>query len=30
MKKKFIVFLTVIGMLFSGVNLVKADSGWDL
>ena len=29
MKKKFIVFLTVIGMLFSGVNLVKADSGWD-
>lgn len=29
MKKKFIVFLIVIGMLFSGVNLVKADSGWD-
>lgn len=29
MKKKFIVFLTVIGMLFSGMNLVKADSGWD-
>ena len=29
MKKKFIVFLTVIGMLFSGVNWVKADSGWD-
>lgn len=29
MKKRFIVFLTVIGMLFSGVNLVKADSGWD-
>ena len=29
MKKKFIVFLIVIGILFSGVNLVKADSGWD-
>ena len=29
MKKKFLIFLIVIGMLFSGMNLVKADSGWD-
>lgn len=29
MKKKFIVFLTVIGMLFSGVSMARADSGWD-
>lgn len=29
MKKKFLIFLVSIGLIFSGVSLVRADSGWD-
>ena len=29
MKKKFLVFLVSIGLIFSSVSLVRADSGWD-
>lgn len=29
MKKKFLIFIVAIGLLFSGVSMARADSGWD-
>lgn len=29
MKKKFLIFLVTLGMIFSSVSMVRADSGWD-